>query len=259
MGYIMINDSNNFSSESTLEEHRALINSISYEAKMRNEFSFSPDHYWFFLYSALILFFILILLLVLASPRRGSFDWIAPWYVWVTDIVLFVVSIISFKGLSTNYSLDLKREKIIKKTNFFYFKTEKEITSFDKVKLIGISTTVKIDNNQDKGKQVEYTYETLAIYKDNNTIKAIILNKMPGLNNSMIINHINANAEVAAIIIGCKYIACDKSSKIVLKSDNLYQNDIDSLITLIPKEQQLPGIDFSAIPEKNILERNKYN
>ncbi len=249
----MVNNSISNNNISENENHELLLKNALDDANKKNELSFMPNYLISIIFFLLLSVIIFIFLLSFALPKRGT-PWVAPWYIWVSDIVLFIISFIIFKGYSSLYSLNLKSRKIVKKYNFFSIKLEKPVVDFTQIKLIGISTIVDVNTNDKKQKIVEYKAETIAIYRENNKLKKLILEEKINIRLPTIAEYINTNAEAAAQLIGCNFIPYDGTSKIVLKDDNPYQDNIESQITLVPKEQQHPEIDFKVVQEENLFD-----
>ena len=180
-------------------------------------------------------------------------------------LILLINIIICFAliyGSSTNYLLNLYSRKLIKQYKFYSSVQERITADFSDIKLVGVSTVFSLikevvgASKYSEGKVVYYVVvsnKIVAILGSKR--KIVVLEEMPSLaypfdeikNITSPIEELNSRALAAAKIIGCLYIPCDGSSKIEIK--NINSNDVDSLIELIPKEKQLPEIDFDYKPD----------
>lgn len=234
---------------------------IDAEKEGRYEFETVPTLIFFklLLISAVILF---ICILGLTGNKTSRF--VAPYYVWITSISCIIIFYFLDKGYSSKYYLDLNNKKLKSEYNLFSFHKEFEITDFSNIKLIGISTIITkefdgnhINNNRKINLQLEtkvpeennkvttdynlqYNYEEFLIYGNSN--KKIVLNRIITKLDADCLEVTNDSLLAASKIIGCKFIPSDNSNKIVILKGNPYDN-IESLIKLVPREEQVPDVD----------------
>ena len=150
--------------------------------------------------------------------------------------------------------------------NLFSLQTDKLIADFREIKLIGVSTVFEVKNERVGATKnyegdivyfLEVVHETIAVIGYYN--KTVVIGRTAPVryNFNMIdmlkdisssIDELNSKALAAAKIVGCYYVPGDGTSRIQIK-EGFSDSDISTLIELIPKEKQLPEIDFDYKPD----------
>ena len=180
-----------------------------------------------------------------------SFVWMAPLWLWLCILLVLIPSIILEFGCYKKYLLDLKRNKLVEDYKYLFIHKVVDIADSRDIKLLGVSTSVSFEketddnNNKIKTVKLKWLEESVLFYGEKNN-KIIVdtfetdsfeyLKDIEELHN--IVFYAIAN------YLKCMFIYGDFSSKIVERKD-IY-NNLEELIDFVPKEEQLPDVDFKS-------------
>ena len=169
------------------------------------------------------------LLSTLLTGYNESIKDCAPYYVWISLIVLFLF----FKTLYSNYSYQLvfvkKKKKLVKRIFYFNSQFDKTILDFKDINIIGVSSIFK-------KRRVKHHYyiterhQVIVLYGKYNNIKVI------EEDNS--ISNLNSVSKLAAELVPCKVIEGDGRSRLVKG------NNSDLPIKKISYEDQINGFNI---------------
>ncbi len=180
-----------------------------------------------------------------------SFVWMAPLWLWLCILLVLIPSIILEFGCYKKYLLDLKRNKLVEDYKYLFIHKVVDIADSRDIKLLGVSTSVSFEketddnNNKIKTVKLKWLEESVLFYGEKNN-KIIVdtfetdsfeyLKDIEELHN--IVFYAIAN------YLKCMFIYGDFSSKIVERKD--HYNKLEDLIEFVPKEEQLPDVDFKS-------------
>lgn len=96
------------------------------------------------------------------NPKFHIQAYIAPWYVWVIDIILLIISYNLQFNFHSHNILDLDKKQIFKHIKFFKFEYDKPFLSLNKISKVCISALIekhykdkaKVENDEQDNTQI---------------------------------------------------------------------------------------------------------
>ena len=180
-----------------------------------------------------------------------SFIWVAPLWLWLCILFVLVPSIILEFGCYKKYLLDLKRNKLVKDYKYLFIHKIVDIADSRDIKLLGVSTSVSFDketdnnNNKIKIDKLKWLGEFVIFYGEKNNKIIVDTFETDSFELLKDIEELhNAVFYAIANYLKCMFIYGDFSSKIVERKGNY--NNLEDFIEFVPKEEQLPDVDFKS-------------